>query len=1212
MFSPESRPMSSYSSRNPTVIKVKYQEALRRFRASIHYSRLAYDTLMLKEKIRRNPSGSNETSVSQVSDLVEKMKTTFLNQINGVKSESSSVKDSSVPHFQFKSVKAPINVTLGDDESTRKKKGSKKVEVNNEVVSMVHKGVCCDRCGVRSITKPSLTKPSLKSKVKEYYDVCRDCFSKLQGSFADYIRMDDQPTTGVSDHTSPLRGLHDLVDASKKNMSEVKYGEALRRFKASVFENKLLSLNPLRITVKLNNGNPTGSTRTSAPVSLSQSQLPHHPLNSEVSQTIKLPLYQPQSQTWNPATSETPKSPLLKPVCWNPVVPKTPTSPLIQPQSQPLKPTPSWPLVQPQFLQSNPAVPKTPMSPPQPQFEPWTPVFSKSQSRTLNTHSTPMAPGVAEFFEKMKTTGLNRVPASMTGASLPQLIGGTSNVTGQQNVNSESSTVKNTKVKYQEALRRFRASIHYSRLAYDTLMLKEKIRRFFRNHSGSNETSVSQVSDLVEKMKTTFLNQINGAKSESSTVKDSTVPHFQFKSVKAPINVTLGVDESTRKKKDSGSNETSVSQVSDLVEKMKTTFLNQINGAKSEHQRLKIFKSVKAPINVTLGVDESTRKKKDSKKVEVNNEVGSMVRKGVCCDRCGVHPITKPSLKSKVKEYYDVCRDCFSKLQGSFADYIRMDDQPTTSLSDHSSPLRGLHDLVDASKKNMSEVDLNFPPFVKYPEVVNEDHLMDNVLPGNNVISVSDSEDSTVVSPCKEKENNFDLNASISDSDDVPSTMDADLSGPAVPAEFKSTLDSAPSGSEASSALYPTVELGTSSLEPIRFPTTTMISGVSSSSTVDVGQSSGSGAEDVSNEREESLTRELEALGFDQVDFNKEILKMNDYYLDMIDIFGDGYDWDSMQEDLQEMVRVMVFIQVLLKIQQEDIKDGLKENYDLCCTCFAELQGSFADYIRIDKPTIVGRPFNMSDANLKNFGKTLVNPSMPPVAKNPKVVNQDHLLDTVLPGHNIVKVSNSAGSNVDSPHKDQEKNFAINDSSVNNGDVSSTMATTLTGPAGPVESESTMDSPPVEPTVGLSTTSLEPISFPTVPPIVSGASSSTVAVGQTSAIATQNGSDEWEETQEWVSDFDFEKTLDDLYIVSDWEPMLDELHGWVSEESLTRELEALGFDQVDFNKEILKMNDYYLDMIDIFGDGYDWDSMQEDLQEMEDIKDGLRLNRISD
>ena len=44
-------------------------------------------------------------------------------------------------------------------------------------------------------------------------------------------------------------------------------------------------------------------------------------------------------------------------------------------------------------------------------------------------------------------------------------------------------------------------------------------------------------------------------------------------------------------------------------------------------------------------------------------------------------------------------------------------------------------------------------------------------------------------------------------------------------------------------------------------------------------------------------------MGFDQVDFNKKILKMNDFILDMFDIFCDDLDWDSMQEDLQEMVR---------------------------------------------------------------------------------------------------------------------------------------------------------------------------------------------------------------------------------------------------------------------------------------------------------------------
>ncbi|TYJ42201.1 hypothetical protein E1A91_A03G072400v1 [Gossypium mustelinum] len=46
--------------------------------------------------------------------------------------------------------------------------------------------------------------------------------------------------------------------------------------------------------------------------------------------------------------------------------------------------------------------------------------------------------------------------------------------------------------------------------------------------------------------------------------------------------------------------------------------------------------------------------------------------KGVQCDGCGVLPITGPRFKSKVKDNYDLCSICFSKM-GTEADYIRMD-----------------------------------------------------------------------------------------------------------------------------------------------------------------------------------------------------------------------------------------------------------------------------------------------------------------------------------------------------------------------------------------------------------------------------------------------------------------------------------------------------------------------------------------------------------
>ncbi|KAJ4959740.1 hypothetical protein NE237_019650 [Protea cynaroides] len=46
--------------------------------------------------------------------------------------------------------------------------------------------------------------------------------------------------------------------------------------------------------------------------------------------------------------------------------------------------------------------------------------------------------------------------------------------------------------------------------------------------------------------------------------------------------------------------------------------------------------------------------------------------KGVTCDGCSVHPITGPRFKSKVKENYDLCSSCYSKM-GNEADYVRMD-----------------------------------------------------------------------------------------------------------------------------------------------------------------------------------------------------------------------------------------------------------------------------------------------------------------------------------------------------------------------------------------------------------------------------------------------------------------------------------------------------------------------------------------------------------
>ncbi|XP_057459971.1 protein JOKA2-like [Actinidia eriantha] len=60
------------------------------------------------------------------------------------------------------------------------------------------------------------------------------------------------------------------------------------------------------------------------------------------------------------------------------------------------------------------------------------------------------------------------------------------------------------------------------------------------------------------------------------------------------------------------------------------------------------------------------------KRSYTHNDGGHIVHRGVQCDGCGVHPITGLRFKSTVKDNYDLCNVCFSKM-GNEADYIRMD-----------------------------------------------------------------------------------------------------------------------------------------------------------------------------------------------------------------------------------------------------------------------------------------------------------------------------------------------------------------------------------------------------------------------------------------------------------------------------------------------------------------------------------------------------------
>lgn len=72
--------------------------------------------------------------------------------------------------------------------------------------------------------------------------------------------------------------------------------------------------------------------------------------------------------------------------------------------------------------------------------------------------------------------------------------------------------------------------------------------------------------------------------------------------------------------------------------------------------------------------------------------MGGIFHRGIRCDGCGVHPITGPRFKSRVKEDYDLCSICFSEM-GNVADYIRMDRPVLYGTYRPPRPFKGFYDL---------------------------------------------------------------------------------------------------------------------------------------------------------------------------------------------------------------------------------------------------------------------------------------------------------------------------------------------------------------------------------------------------------------------------------------------------------------------------------------------------------------------------------------
>ncbi|KAI7754795.1 hypothetical protein M8C21_018794 [Ambrosia artemisiifolia] len=428
----------------------------------------------------------------------------------------------------------------------------------------------------------------------------------------------------------------------------------------------------------------------------------------------------------------------------------------------------------------------------------------------------------------------------------------------------------------------------------------------------------------------------------------------------------------------------------------------------------------------------------------VNNGIGTIFHMGVCCDGCGVHPITGPRFKSKVKENYDLCNVCFAGM-GNATDYIRI-DRPATSFRRQHMPFNGFYD----------------PSFYVPPPTL--PHAMR--APGSKFHR-------------SKLDSRFILDVNV---------LDGTIMAP--------------------------------------FTAFTKIWRMRNNGTVIWPHGS-----------------QLQWIGGDRLS--------NSDFVD-VEIPVDGLPVDK--------------------------------ELDIAVDFTApELPGRYVSYWRMASPS--GQKFGQRvwvliqvDASMKDLGETSINLNLPPVTRNPEVVNQDLAMDNILSGNNIIKVTDSGNTSAGFPSMDVEMNFPINDSLIiDNGGVSSTMPTLsalptaasssvyntaqvasalASLPAGPAFSSSGL-----YPTVGLDTM----VDFSVTPPgVVSGAPSSppTAAVVEPSGSASQEVSEQ-------------------------------------QEQALIKELEVMGFKQLDLNTEVLRMNNYDLEKsIDDLCGVLEWDPMLDELQEM--------------
>ncbi|KAI3761383.1 hypothetical protein L1987_51797 [Smallanthus sonchifolius] len=755
--------------------------------------------------------------------------------------------------------------------------------------------------------------------------------------------------------------------ASSQIVIKVKFGETLRRFNASINDKKLVldmvmlkekirslfsfasdveftmtyvdedgdavtlaadddlhdvvrqSLNPLRITVSLNSSNFDESSGNSTPLRSPQNQHPFQTLNSGVSDVSK-----------------------------------------------------SFP-------------------------EPLLEALAKLPLDLAYKASSSSPPAVAELVEKIKAVYSSQILPSVARSRVHPTTG------GPPNVNSESSTVKDSKVQVNP-------------------------------EAGGSKKKEKQVQKVTEGVKFKDV--------QPPRRVDLNTPCFDYGFFQAPVSSTKSVSEgSTAKNKNTTDG---VEKVAANVNKSTNdsgSFSGWAQGMWNTTNQCPFSGMPLTSDSDSQGHHRRSRSPRWKRHGLDNNSMGNVFHQGVICDGCGAHPIIGPRFKSKVKLDYDLCDVCFA-IMGNATDYIRMDhptnfrypfmpfnpslripppalhhamwahdsklsrskldsqfildvnvldgtimapctlfrkiwrmrnngstiwpygsqlqwiggDQLSKSHSvDVKIPVDGLSvdkeiDVavyftapelpgryvsywrmaspsgqrfgqrvwvliqVDAPMKNLGEtlINLNLPPVTRDMEADNQGFLVDNIFSGNNITG---SENTSVDLPLKDHEMVFPVpgndSSMIIDGVCVPNPL-ATLSAPPGtasssvfnPTEVGTAFGSLPAGPMVTSGFSPTVGLNT---EPISYPTVDfsvmppIMSGGAASLPTVVVQPSGSGKA-LSDDQEQVLVKELEELGFKQLDLNKEILRMNNYDLEKsIDEPCGVLEWDPMLDELREM-----------------------------------------------------------------------------------------------------------------------------------------------------------------------------------------------------------------------------------------------------------------------------------------------------------------------